>query len=718
MGRISILPLVLKRHWLPALVTFASVVGSSLAYVALTPSTFEASGRLMLNQQQTGVSDLSRDLTQLPDGRASGANPVITQAELVKSQRVLERAIYLYESEVADPEPITPAALRGRLDVTIIPATNILELTYTGQEPELAAQLLNAVLQATAEENAESIRIEASSVRQFLESEVPRQRARLEQAETAENEYRQSSGIIEVTEQKQALIERLSDIESEENNIAFQLREAAARSNYLQQVTGVDALRSAYAAVRVGQDEQLQGLRTTLAELESQVIEARSRLGDQHPDLLAIVERRDATRQRYADEVARVMPGSVNVPSGELALDELSQKLSSDYIVGELERQALQERLGTVQRARVNLEQQLVQFPRREQSLTTLVRRREEAAATLQQLQAKLDEARIAEAQLVSNIRVIDSAQVPTLAVWPKLSVILVIASAAGLGLAIAVVILLEALNRTFDDAIEVEELTKLPVLGVLPELPSTALVLGQPDRFLNDSALVEPYRTLLRVLDSRVSRSPKVIVITSAMRGEGKSTIASHLAAISALLSHRTLLIDANLNQPAQQSVFGLSAQPGLTHVVRDGCALLESVQSTNIESLSVLTHGEVSSRPSAVIESAAMRALLAEATNHYDLVVIDSPSISSSADAVTLGQYSDGILMVARPNFTPKDRLRRIVSGLTGSGMSVLGVAINGAKSRREEFYPKISSTDVQSNGFKRLASPDVAKDSVNVR
>ena len=718
MSRISILPLVIKRHWLPAVVTFASVIGSSLIYVALTPPTYEASGRLMLNQQRTGVSALSRDLTDLPDSRASGANPVITQAELVKSQRVLERAIDLYELEAAEPQPINTGSLRGRLDVGIIPATNILQLTFRDQNPERAALLLNAVLQATAEENAETIQAEASSVRQFLESEVPRQRARLEQAETAENEYRQSSRIVELNTQKQALIERLSDIETEENKVEFQLRDTAARIDYLQDITGVDALSGAYASVRAGQDEELQILRANLAELEEQVINARSRLGDQHPDLLAIVEQRDETRQRYTEELARVLPGNTSISSDELALDALSQQLSSDYIAGELERQALQDRLDTIQEVRTGLENQLAQLPRTEQALMTLVRRREEAATTLQQLQLKLDEARIAEAQLVSNIRVTDPAQVPTLIAWPKLPVILIVASAAGLGLAIAVVILLEALNSTFDDAIEVEDLTKLPVLGLLPELPSSALAIGQPDRFLNSPALVEPYRTLLKVLDSRIEESPKVLVITSAVRGDGTSTTASHLAAIAALLSKRTLLIDANLYQPSQKTTFGLSAQAGLTHVIRDGYPLLEAAQPTNTEFLSVLTHGDSSVRPSSVIESASMKTLFTEAANHYDLVIVDSPSLSSSADAVTLGEYSSGILIVTRPNFTPRDSLRRIVSGLRGSGMPILGTALNGAKQEGgRQLYPAMSPAHAKSDGFKQLAPADSTKDSVNV-
>jgi uncharacterized protein involved in exopolysaccharide biosynthesis len=524
MSKLSVLPFVLKRHWLPALAAFTSVVGSALVYAALTPPVYKASGRLLLNEQLTGVSDLSQDLTQLSGSRTTGANPLVTQAELMKSQRVLEKAIYLYESQLANPKSLSTGQLRSRLEVKILPATNILEASYQDANPELAAQLLNVILQATAEENAESIRVEASAVREFLESEVPAQEARLEQAETAENRYRQASGIIDLIQQKQALIDQLSDIDREEDSITFQLRSVNAKLGYLEDITGVRDLDSAYAAVRVGQDVELDNLRQTLAGLEAQVIDARSRLGELNPDLIALVERRDETRRLYQEELARILPDVTRVPANALALDELSQNVTADYIETEVERQTLEERLDTVRQARAAVQGIINQLPQSEQRLMTLVRRREEAAATLQQLQTQLDEARIAEAQLVSNIRILDTASPPSSSIWPKLSVILTMATAAGLVLAIFVIVLRETLNQTFDDAIEVEDLVQLPVLGLLPELPPTALLLEQPDRFLNDPSLVEPYRTLLKVLGSKVNKSPKLIVITSPISEDGKS--------------------------------------------------------------------------------------------------------------------------------------------------------------------------------------------------
>jgi succinoglycan biosynthesis transport protein ExoP len=680
----------LKRSWLLALIAFASVIGSAILYAAITQPIYRSSGRLLLNEQLAGVSNLSDELNQFSDPRNTGANPLVTQSELIKSQKVLERALYIYNSKVASPEDLSPGELRPNLEVVILPATNILEVTYQYKDPEIAAQVLDAILQAAYEENIEYIKAEASVVREFLEDEVPNQEALLERAVSDESQFRQATGIVDLPNQKEALIARLSDIQAEENNLSFQIQEMGARIANLQQVTGVSNLESAYASVRAGQDEKLSTVRSNLIELEEQVIAARSRLGSQNPDLLALEEQREEVAQEYANELGRVLPSSVNVPDSLLALDQLSQDSITQYISDDIQLRALQNRLDTVQRTRADLESLISQVPSSEQSLSSLVRKREAAEATLQQLRSQLDEARIAEAQLISNIRILDAASVPSSAAWPKIPVILVFAIAGGLALATVLVILREMLNVTFDDPGEVEEFLGMPALGFLPELPAQAKLLDQPESFIHHASLVEPYRALLKAMHSKAANGSKIFLVTSAIAEDGKSTVASHLAAVAATFSYRTLLIDADLLQSTQQFIFAASQRPGINNIVNENVPFSECIQSTKVANLSLLTSGDKCLQPSVTIESAEFKHILETAAAQFDLVVIDSPSLATSADAMTLASQSDGILLVARQRFTPKALLKRVTSALRGSGGDLLGFVINRDQDSHDTFYP----------------------------
>jgi Mrp family chromosome partitioning ATPase len=125
------------------------------------------------------------------------------------------------------------------------------------------------------------------------------------------------------------------------------------------------------------------------------------------------------------------------------------------------------------------------------------------------------------------------------------------------------------------------------------------------------------------------------------------------------------------------------------LTDVVNGDISLKDAVQQTSIQNLSVLTCGEPQLYPSQFFESKQMRTTLAEAALLYDFVIIDTPPVTSCVDAVTLSRDSDGMVLVARPNFTQKDIFSRAVSELHNNRINVLGVAINGITDETERFY-----------------------------
>ncbi len=675
-------PDTIKRNSLPALITLGSVVGAAWFYAQKAPRIYETSARIMLDDRSKSVSELGRALTKLPDNVPGGSSAIATQAELIKSERVLKRALesILPPGTPEDPaRRLTVAHLSKTIRVKILPATNLMEVTYQNTDSKLVAEVLNAVADATVVEDVASIRREASTVREFLEKKVPIQQSKVLESEAVESQYRQGTGIVSLENQTQSLVASLADVENQERLVTAQLREASTKGGLLQGVTGVNDTNTAYAANRIGQDEQLKLLRTRIAEAENKVIEVRSRLGDQHPDLLAAIEQRNGLKKLQDDRISSVVaPGQAIPLDSQLATDESSRTVLSQYITGEVERTALEQKLQTLQAAKANLRDRIAQLPEKQQGLTAVTREREEATASLKALQTKLEEARVAEAQLISNIRILDLAKEPKLPSAPNSPMILAIAIVAGLLLSVGTILLRELLDKTLRHANEIPKLTDLPVLGKIPKL-SHKPSFDRIEQFLDTPHLVEPYRMLLKAVDRKLANQPKVILVSSTLEGEGKSNLVAYLGAVAATLSWRTLVIDADLQHPIQHALLGVSASPGISNAILTPSLAAEAVKPTLIDNLFVMPYGEFPKRPATIMESSEMPKLLADLSQRFGLILIDTTALSKSVDAVTLSQYASGLLLTARPNHTRCDLLKEILLDLKDTNLEPLGIVIN---------------------------------------
>lgn len=675
-------PTTLKRHALPVCMTLCAAIGAALFYGQKAPRSYESSARLILDDRTRSISELGRNLTKVPDTVPGGSTAIATQAELIKSEGVLRRALktILPPGQKEDPSrKLTVMDLSRALKVKILPATNLLDVSYQNNNPELVAKVLNAVADATVQEDANSIRREASTVREFLEKNVPVQQSQVREAEAIESRYREENGAVALENQTQSLVTSLADVENQERTVVAQLRESATKGALLQQVTGVNNPDAAYAATRVGQDEQLKAIRLRLAEIEIKVNETRSRLGDQHPDLLAVLEQRDEMQKSYNARVAEVLPDGQNTPpASQSATDEVSKGILSQYITGEIDRTALEQKLSTLQTAKADLQSRIARIPEKQKGLSAVTRQREEKSLSLKGVQTKLEEARIAEAQLISNIRVLDRAEVPTRPSSPQQAVIMAVAIAAGLILAIGLSLLLELLDNTLRDPKELSGLTDSPILGKLPKLPFKPTY-ARIDQFLDMPNLVEPYRMLLKAIDRCLVQRPKIVLVSSVMEGEGKSNLVAYLGAVAASLSYRTLVIDTDSAQTMQHTLLGVSATPGFSNAIVNSAEFKDVVKSTAIENLFIMPYGELPKRPATIMESTALPKLLETVGNEFDLVIVDTSVLSRSVDAVTLHPYVGGMIISTRPDHTRRDILKQLLLDLKDAQIEPLGLVVN---------------------------------------
>lgn len=326
----------------------------------------------------------------------------------------------------------------------------------------------------------------------------------------------------------------------------------------------------------------------------------------------------------------------------------------------------------------------------------------------------KLKEATISVGLRSSNIRVVDPALAPTTPSRPQKARNILLAFLVGLVGGIGLAIFREYLDNTVKSPDDIEALTGLPSLAVVPALPGslnghhsrwawpTRNPLPQADvgprvellSYLQPkSQISEAFRALrTSLLLSQAEQPPQVILLTSALPREGKTTAAVNLAVTLAQLGDRTLLMDSDLRKPGIRRAMNLTIgkELGLSSYLAGVCTLEEAIlPHPAISNLSVLTTGPVPPSPADLLSSHRMQEAIAEARRRFKFVVIDSPPIMAATDAVILSALTDGVLLVVRSGETPKEAFTRTRDLLGAVKSRLLGVVLNAVDSGAPDYY-----------------------------
>lgn len=272
-------------------------------------------------------------------------------------------------------------------------------------------------------------------------------------------------------------------------------------------------------------------------------------------------------------------------------------------------------------------------------------------------------------------------AVVPTIPTQPKPAPDALIAAAAGLGLAIALIILFEWLDDHLSSPDEIQKLLGLDLLTVIPQLSQ-----GQRQKKAEETPeLAEGCRTLCASLNiAQIQRSFKLVMVTSALAGEGKSTIASNIASFLAMSGKRVLLVDSDLRHPVLDQHFQLENKQGLSNALLEMQSKTDhrlEGQPTEIPSLRVLTAGILPSNPSELLQSPMAHQLFNyfRNTDDFDYVIFDTPPLLPIADAQILASYIQVTILVADASKTPRKALARAKEILNRTGTRILGVTLN---------------------------------------
>jgi|GEM_PF-381151 len=685
---------IIKRRYPPALMGFFGVLVGAGLYLIFAKRAYQATASIVLQNRQESVSELGKDLSSIGDSREY--SPLASQVELIQSKSVLKSALkYAMENEDKTLDGIDidreVEIIEKNLNVSIIPNTNIIEISYVDYEPKFASILLNEIISTVKRKNADSIRAEASSVKQFLEAEVAKQAGEVNRIKVAENNYREQQGIVSLDNQTKNLVNNLNQLQMQRQELLTVIKEQESKVNNLERVAKVDSAEAGFIEGKIGQDRQLEELRGRLIEIEAELATARSNFTENNPVIINLAEEKENITQLLQEQIDLVLgegvisASQITKNNSSQAENGIGEAILEDLIANQVQLDADRDKIQVIEAEITNIKDQIALLPNKVQSLTDIVAQQEQASESLQFLQRKLEEARIAEAQLIGNFQIVEKASIPSSPYTPNTIVVMAIASILATSLMMAIILLLERIDRTLYDAEEIEQSLNLPFLNALPSLPQSGNNLSRIVSFLNDRTLYEPYRFLLKRLESYRRGNNKVIVVTSATTEEGKSTVASHLGAVSAMLSKRTLIIDAHLHSPKQHYLLAVQSQEGLKEVATRGLDLNQAIQPTKIKNLSVLAAGNSTSDSWMILESPLMQKIIQEASVQYDLIIIDTPPVSDSCDAYTLSKYSNGLIVVTRPFHTTKDILEQTVLDLKRNKAPIIGFVINNVEQQK---------------------------------
>lgn len=600
-----------------------------------------------------------RYLFGLIEGAAPALPPNIDEGPPDKSSPLFRNAVAYFQSAV---------------DVDPVRRSNLADITFDSHDPNLAATVANKLADEYSNFNLETKYNETMKASAWLKNKIADMKITVEKEDDKLAEYARANGIVFVNDKETLVTAHLSQV-------ATSL--TAAQNDLIGIGTLYDQVQAGHIETLPGiiDNPLVQNLQIRKTDLERQYDDMSVEYKPDYPKVQHIKKQMDAIDKQI----------------------EQQKKTAAKTIIDEYHN--AQERVKKFNNALTEAKNEQNDLAEKTIQYDIIKRESQSNHELYDGLLTRMKEANVSAGLNASNIRVIDPSDVPTAPVKPRVFVNLAAGLIVGLGIGIGLAFFQEYLDKTLKTPDDVEQYLRLPALGVLPRF---AIAGGKDDK--NAEALlpvgsnghhalapgiqtnpqsVEAFRSLRTSVLLSASPVPRLILVTSALPSEGKTTTTVNLGATLASLGNRVIVVDCDMRRPSCHRSTGVENTPGFVQCLTGHVDLKAAILAVpGVENLSVVPCGPIPPNPAEVLSSPLTADLLRRLRTQFEYVLVDSPPLLSVADSRILATLVDAVVLVARAHATPYDVVRRARTLLYGSGARILGVALNDLDLERHSF------------------------------
>jgi polysaccharide biosynthesis transport protein len=590
--------------------------------------------------------------------------------------KVLPSASILEADPNADYFLNSVSRVQNSIGVEPVRRSNLVEVTFDSYNPETAARVANEVAQDYINLNFDVKWQETSDAYKWLQNKLVDVQQKLEESQRALQAYAQSHNILYLSDKQDLSNAQMQSLLGEYS---------AAQSDLFQR----EAL---YSLVKKGKVEDLPGVLDNL--------------------LIQSLEESVAKEQaNYAKMMAQVKPAFPLARQEQRLIQKLQKNLNEEkaHVIHNIvdEYQSAQHRVNFLAKAIDRQKKEMNAMNKKLIQYNILKQTVDSNQQLYQGMLQRMKEAQVSAGLNASNIRIVDAALVPHGPVKPRVFLSLAIGLVLGTALGIGLAFFQEYLDKTMKTSDDVERLVRLPSLGILPRFAlngahgtddeaEEALVPASPNgnghlapAIQTAPEVAEAFRSLRTSILLSASPVPKLLLITSALPSEGKTTTAVNLGATLASLNTKVVIVDCDMRRPACHRSAGVENKPGFVQCLTGHVDVSHAVLPVpGVPDLSVIPCGPIPPNPAEVLSSRMTGDLLRRLRREFEFVLVDSPPILSVADSRILATLTDAAILVTRAHSTPFDAVRRARSLLYQANARILGVALNDVDLRKDGY------------------------------
>lgn len=666
---------VVLQRWPVALGIFILVAVLTVLYTWTRTPRYTATSRLLLESRGVNLTAMRDAYDQ---GRLAQDDIMQTHIQLLTSPRVMEAVLQsgILSKAPGFLESMNPVQkLTKMVKATPAKAGYVLDVSVENEDPELAAQIVNTVVESYLARNRERrLNISDGGIVE-LRKKAEELRTRLAEQSATLQSFMESNRMVSFEDAQNIVVDRLKGLNK--NLMAAEPLRMQAESRYLTAKKvleeGADSAISIESIPGVQESPRINSIKSELTRLQQQYSDVRDRLGKEHQQIKSLTAQIDALNTQLALETQSIVAGLKGKYEQALAEETMLRE--------ELERQ----------------EAEVLRFNDLSSRYNILKQSRDSLQTTYNAIIQRIDELDVTRISgQGDNITVESWAEVPQVPSWPSKKKMLLLGFFFGALLAIGFCFFLDYMDTTIKTETDVRTYIGQAILGGIPSAEDeSGDDSGNYDLYSVDnprSNFAESFRTIRTALAFTSADSAlRALAVTSVFPSEGKSLIAINLAIAYANVGKRTLIIDTDMRKPRLQHVFPGGGKLGIADLLAADNQLDPGslVHPTPVDNLFYLPAGTIPPNPVELLDSSRFDALLARLKSDFEMIILDAPPSLSMADAMILGKRTDGILLVARAFSTNKFAARQVAQKFQAARVRILGVLLNNVDAPSEGYY-----------------------------